>query len=255
MIKIKNIDIIIGGPPCQGFSNAGKRDIKDPRNSLFVEFVKYLKHYMPKGFIMENVIGILSMKNDKKEKIIDIISDILKVDYRIKICKLCASDFKVPQNRKRVIIFGIRRDLKIEPTEPNTLTKEKRPCVSTVLEPREEINTSYYLSEKALSGIKKKKERMIAERKGFGAQFLDMNKPSYTIPARYWKDGYDALVKYDDEHVRRLTLKELALIQTFPKDYKFYGTKKEQIIQIGNAVACKFGYYMIKHLKNMLKSC
>lgn len=251
--NIKNIDIIIGGPPCQGFSNAGKRDIKDPRNSLFMEFKKYLDYYNPKMFIMENVMGILSMKNEKNEKCIDIALDLLNKNYNTKICKLYASDFGVPQNRRRVLIFGIRKDIGILPYEPDILfNKENRIPVSTILEKKEYVDASYYLSEIALNGINKKKGRMIKEGKGFGAQFLKFDKPSYTIPARYWKDGYDALVKYSDTEIRRLTITELARIQSFPESYIFVGTKKEKIMQIGNAVACNFSYHMAKHLEKMI---
>lgn len=87
---------------------------------------------------------------------------------------------------------------------------------------------------------------------GFGAQYLDLDKPSYTIPARYWKDGYDALVKYSDTEIRRLTITELKRIQSFPDDYILEGSKKDIIMQIGNAVACKFAYNIGKHIIKML---
>tara|TARA_R110001592_G_scaffold237459_2_gene496671 strand:- start:1849 stop:2829 length:981 start_codon:yes stop_codon:yes gene_type:complete len=251
--NIKKVDIIIGGPPCQGFSNAGKRDVSDPRNSLFMEFKKYIDYYNPDMFIMENVMGILSMKTKKGEKCIDIICDLLKKNYNINISKLYASDFEVPQNRRRVLIFGIRKDLKLFPYEPKYIIKEKlnRIPVSTILEKENDIDPSYLLSEKAITGIIKKKERMKKEGKGFGAQILKLDKPSYTIPARYWKDGYDALVKYSDNKIRRLTIVELARIQTFPDYYKFIGSKKDRIIQIGNAVACRFSYHIANHIYKM----
>ena len=69
---IGEIDIIVGGPSCQGFSIAGRRDKNDPRNSLFMEFYKYLKHFQPLMFMMENVIGLLSMKTETNIKVIDI---------------------------------------------------------------------------------------------------------------------------------------------------------------------------------------
>ena len=80
-----------------------------------------------------------------------------------------------------------------------------------------------------------------------------MDKPSYTIPARYWKDGYDALVAYNDTEVRRLTILELKRIQSFPDDFILEGNKKEKIMQIGNAVACRFAYHLGKHMINILK--
>ena len=111
----------------------------------------------------------------------------------------------------------------------------------------------YYLSERALTGIENKKKINKEKGYGFGAQFLDINKPSYTIPARYWKDGYDALVKYNEKEIRRLTIIELKRIQSFPDDYIICGSKKDVIIQIGNAVACKFAYYLGKYMINILQ--
>lgn len=117
----KKVDVIVGGPPCQGFSIAGKRDTKDPRNSLFMEYVKYINYFNPKAFVMENVIDILSMKTEANEKVIDIILSQLNTNYNCLVTKLYASDFEVPQNRRRVIIIGIRKDLNITPTEPEPI--------------------------------------------------------------------------------------------------------------------------------------
>ena len=253
--NIINIDIIVGGPPCQGFSIAGKRDSKDPRNSLFMEYVKYLNYFKPKAFLMENVVGILSMKNEQGEQVIDIIMNFLNKDYNCIISKLYASDFEVPQNRRRVIIIGIRKDLNIIPTEPKpVLSIEERIPVKNILIDRKLVDKKQFLSEKAIIGIKNKKEKSKEKGNGFGAQFLDFDKPSYTIPARYWKDGYDALVKYDENNIRRLTVLELKRIQSFPDNYIIEGSKKNQIIQIGNAVACKFAYYLGKHIIQLLSN-
>jgi DNA (cytosine-5)-methyltransferase 1 len=253
-IADQNIDIIVGGPPCQGFSIAGKRDTKDPRNSLFMEYVKYLNYFNPKAFIMENVIGILSMKNKENTKVIDIIMQMLEINYNCVICKLYASDFEVPQNRRRVIIIGIRKDLNKIPTPPSpVLTKETRVPVKTILEKKKDVDVKNYLSERAINGIIAKREKAKKNGNGFGAQMLDPDKPSYTIPARYWKDGYDALVKYSDTEIRRLTVLELKRIQSFPDDYYLDGNKKDQIMQIGNAVACRFAYHLGKHLKSILQ--
>lgn len=81
---------------------AGKRDIKDPRNSLFMEYYKYIEYFKPKAFLMENVIGILSMKTKLNEKVIDIIMNKFNNNYNCIICKLYASDFYVPQNRRSI---------------------------------------------------------------------------------------------------------------------------------------------------------
>jgi len=253
-INKEGIDIIVGGPPCQSFSIAGRRDKNDPRNSLFIEFVKYLKYFNPKAFIMENVIGILSKKTENNEKVIDIIMEQLTKDYNCVICKLYASDFEVPQNRRRAIIIGVRKDLNIIPKEPKVILEvEKRIPVKTILLKKEEIDKSYYLSNLAIEGIKNKKIKSIARGVGFGAQYLNLEKPSFTIPARYWKDGYDALVKYSDTEIRRLTILELKRIQSFPDNYIIEGSKKEAIMQIGNAVACRFAFHLGQYIKNMLE--
>lgn len=257
----KAVDVLVGGPPCQSFSIAGRRDKDDPRNTLFMEYVKYLDYFRPKAFIMENVIGLLSKKTASGEdtsggeKVIDIIMELLNRDYNCIITKLYASDFEVPQNRRRVIIIGIRKDLGIFPKEPEPVIKsvEDRIPVRTVLLRKEDVDAKYYLSEKALAGIENKRAVSKAKGFGFGAQMLDVDKPSYTIPARYWKDGYDALVKYNDNEIRRLTILELKRIQSFPDNYIIEGSNKDVIIQIGNAVACKLAYHLGKYLVNTLR--
>ena len=248
------IDLIAGGPPCQSFSIAGKRDANDPRGSLFMEYVKYINYFNPKVFIMENVMGLLSSKTAKGENVIDIILSHLTPNYNCFINKLYASDFEVPQNRRRIIIIGIRKDLNIIPTEITPfLTIDNRIPVKNILLPRNEVDSSHYLSERALTGIMNKKAKAKANGNGFGAQILDFDKPSYTIPARYWKDGYDALVKYSESEIRRLTIAELKRIQSFPDDYIIEGSKKDIIMQIGNAAACRFAYHLGKYVINILQ--
>lgn len=251
----KIVDILVGGPPCQSFSIAGKRDKNDPRNALFMEYVKYLDYFKPKAFIMENVIGMLSKKTTIGENVIDIIMNQLERNYNCIINKLYASDFEVPQNRRRTIIIGIRKDINIIPKEVEPIIKsvEDRIPVKNILIPKEEIDKKYYLSEKALTGIANKKVVNKKKGFGFGAQILNFDKPSYTIPARYWKDGYDALVKYKEKEIRRLTITELKRIQSFPDNYIITGSNKDVIMQIGNAVACKFAYYLGKYIINTLQ--
>lgn len=121
IINKQPIDIIIGGPPCQGFSLANKRrnTIKDdPRNKLFYEFVKFINWYKPSAFVMENVKGLLSM--EKGEVIKQIIKECENsgTGYNVRFEVLKASDFGVPQNRERVIIIGIEKSLGIIPEFP-----------------------------------------------------------------------------------------------------------------------------------------
>lgn len=106
------IDGVIGGPPCQGFSLSGNRDKKDPRNSLFMDFVRFVRELQPAFFMMENVPGILSMKTSKNEKVLDLIfKEYDDAGYNATYKILNAAEFGVPQTRTRVIFIGIRKDL------------------------------------------------------------------------------------------------------------------------------------------------
>lgn len=131
-------DIIIGGPPCQGFSLANKRRNKiadDPRNRLFYGFVKFIDWYSPKAFVMENVKGLLSMQNGEVLKtIIEALSNAgnyggYDVEYRT----LIASDYGVPQNRERVILIGTRKDLNLTPLYPTPTTADNKVTIDEAL--------------------------------------------------------------------------------------------------------------------------
>lgn len=118
----QEIDVVIGGPPCQGFSLANKRRNKvadDPRNKLFYEFVKVINWYNPKSFVMENVKGLLSMKSGQVIKqILEEFENAGEFGYEVRYKVLKASDYGVPQARQRVIVIGIRKDLDLIPEFP-----------------------------------------------------------------------------------------------------------------------------------------
>ena len=110
--KNMEIDGIIGGPPCQGFSLSGNRDKKDPRNSLFMEFVRFVRHFSPRFFVMENVTGILSMQTKNGELVKDVIlNEFTQAGYNVDVFVLNAAEFGVPQSRIRVFFIGLRKDI------------------------------------------------------------------------------------------------------------------------------------------------
>ena len=116
--KPLSIDGIIGGPPCQGFSLSGNRDPKDPRNSLFMDYMRFVRDIKPKFFVMENVPGILSAKTKKKEIVHQLILKVANdAGYNVHIFKLTADKYGVPQSRHRVFFIGIRNDLPFAPSK------------------------------------------------------------------------------------------------------------------------------------------
>ncbi len=111
-IEPHEIDVVIGGPPCQGFSTVGNRMIDDPRNNLVKEFTRVISEIEPPMFLMENVPGLASMKNGIGKKIVDELLEVFdKLDYQTRYNILTAADYGVPQLRKRLFFIGIRKDL------------------------------------------------------------------------------------------------------------------------------------------------
>jgi len=247
IIGTKNIDVIVGGPPCQGFSIAGRRDPKDPRNSLFMEFVRIVNYFKPEWTVIENVLGIRSMKTAKGEAVVDIIKkEFKKIGYDVIWKVLNAADYGVPQKRKRVFFMAHRDGKKISfPLETHSQKPQKRidgteirkwVPVKNVLLKDSEVNEKYFHTPKMIEGFKKRKQRNVENGKGFGWQILRLDEPSFTISARYWKDGSDALVMNSPTRIRMLTERECARIQSFPDSFMFMGPKREVYKQIGNAV-------------------
>lgn len=112
------VDGIVGGPPCQGFSLSGNRDPKDPRNSLFMDYMRFVRDLKPKFFVMENVPGILSAVTKKKEVVHKLILKVAdEAGYNVHIFKLTADKYGVPQSRHRVFFIGIRKDLPFAPSK------------------------------------------------------------------------------------------------------------------------------------------
>lgn len=246
-VEKKKIDIIIGGPPCQGFSMAGRRDPKDPRNSLFKHFIRIVRGIKPKWFVMENVTGLLLAKTANGESVDRIIrQEFKKIGYQVKQFKLNSADYGVPQKRKRIFYIGTNTKTRIEipvhthAKHPNNKLDgsklKKWVGVGKCFLPESEVAKVYFHSEKMIEGFKKRKARNLENGKGFGWQILDPEKPSYTISARYWKDGSDAIVSVKPDKFRMLTERECARVQSFPDNYVFIGGKRSTYQQIGNAV-------------------
>lgn len=119
-LKVGELDVLDGSPPCQGFSTAGKRQLDDPRNQLFREYVRLLRGLKPKVFIMENVSGMV--KGLMKLVFAEIMRELKASGYKVSARLLNAMYFGVPQSRERMIFIGVRDDLGVEPSHPKAET-------------------------------------------------------------------------------------------------------------------------------------
>lgn len=238
--EIPNTDVIVGGFPCQGFSVANlKRTIDDERNLLYRFFFSIVREKKPKFFIAENVKGILSLG---KGKIIEqIVSDFNSSGYIVEVHKINVADYGIPQHRERVIIIGQRNDLGKDmlfkfptPTHSNKIPT-LHPWIS-IKEALTEIPSTYdETSDPNAYGSQYKfvARNFTAHRK------TDPDKPSPTILARgNGKGGVCAIPHYNGN--RRLTIRESAVVQTFPYTFVFHGKMGSCYRQIGNAVPVAF---------------
>lgn len=285
IVESRTIDVIIAGPPCQGFSLTGPRNFDDERNKLYLAVFEMVKQFNPKAFIIENVPGMATLYNGEiKDEILKRFKDL---NYNVECRILVAADFGVPQMRKRLIFMGIRHDLG-EPIFPDVLfTPENyRTCRDALSDLPSLTNTlgseeSEYLSDpkteyqrimrknsKTLhnhtatnhtkmvkdtialvpeGGNYKDLPKGVGESRKFHEAWTryDGNKPSRTIDT-----GHRNHFHY--EYNRVPTVRENARLQSFPDDFIFTGTRTQQYRQVGNAVPPLLGYYLGISIKKII---
>ena len=236
----KHIHLIVGGFPCQGFSMAGHRVVTDPRNSLYLEMLEIVKHIQPDFVVMENVEGLRSMLDGKVEA--KIISDYKEAGYDINVTVLNSADYGVPQIRKRVIFIGNRHGLKNYHPKPifsaeNYVTLGEGIKRFMSIPENKQINHIFTRhSEQMIEQIK-----AVPEGQSLYGNYSDAwkispwDKPSCTVKVTHGG------VNLHPKLPRVLTPRELAALQSFPDDFIFQGSKKWQLVQIGNAVPCLLG--------------
>ena len=311
LLNNKKVDVIIGGPPCQAYSLAGRAQDpnsmkNDYRNYLFESFVKVVDHYRPKVFVFENVPGILSAKPGDRLVIERIYEAFEKIGYEIRKPEIMkksiysSSDFQVPQERRRVIIFGVDKTCKYElESFYNALTNlkfngNKRTVYDAIgtLPKFKPLNKSYKKGNRNVSheligdkiiplhearfhnkrDIKvfrewlgnnmnnipnSKKIEFYKKVTGHNTNHnkyrsLEWDKPSPTIVAHLYKDGL-MFIHPDQEQLRSITIREAALLQTFPMDYEFIGSSAYCYKMIGNAVPVLFAKNIAQAIINVLE--
>ena len=248
--EIPNCDMIIGGFPCQGFSLANKgRNEQDDRNFLYLEFVRILGDKQPAFFIAENVKGILSLG---KGRVFEMIcKDFEEIGYDVTYSVLNAANYGVPQTRERVLIFGKRKGLQININFPPIPTHQKTNGISLFDDKHQWVSIG-----EALKNIPHPDETHNLDNhepskyklrfNGYlGHRVINPNMPSPTITARGDEKG-GVVVHHHPNNERRLSARETAVIQSFPIDFKFYGTKTSVYRQVANAVPPKLAEAVAK---------
>lgn len=255
-------DVVIGGPPCQGFSIAGKRDPEDPRNRLYKGFVRAIEFHKPAAFVMENVPTINSPTN--RELFTEILDDFINLGYKVEAKVLLASQFGVPQNRKRMFIVGTLAQYDFHfPIEQIEIVSS-RDAIGDLPEQGLEDGSDYLikadteyqrLMRKGSLGISNHQTTLHSEKTTKvishvpdGGNYKDLpshlqgirnvniawtrlasSKPSFTVDT-----GHRHHFHYEFNRVP--TVRESARLQSFPDSFVFLGGRTSQMKQVGNAV-------------------
>lgn len=245
-------DVVVGGFPCQGFSQANLlRNVGDERNVLYRFFKKVVNAKKPRFFIAENVKGILSLGGGAAVKLI--LADFKKAGYVLDVHLVNMADYGVPQHRQRVIIVGQRKDLGKtmlfrfpKPTHAKDGMGDLPPwrTIRDELDRFPDPDKPNDLPNHVYSAYK------LAYRNFTGHRPTNPEKPCPTILARgNGGGGVCAIPHYNGK--RRLTIRESAAIQTFPDDFEFVGTMNSCYRQIGNAVPVRFAECLGRELSRL----
>jgi len=266
------IDGIIGGPPCQSWSEAGAlRGINDERGQLFYEYIRILKNKQPKFFLAENVSGMLANRHSDAVK--NIVAMFEECGYDVTITLVNAKDYGVAQERKRVFYIGFRKDLAIDFKFPKGSTTDDADKITL----RDII---WDLQDSAIPAFPKNKHNPDAVNNNeyftgsYSTIFMSRNRvknwdeQAFTVQAsgrqcqlhpqapKMIKHGHnDCRFVEGKEHLyRRMTVREVARVQGFPDDFKFIYTSVDNAYKmIGNAVPVNLAYEIAVAIKKALR--
>lgn len=262
IIKNEKVDVIIGGPPCQGFSiagNIGRNFIDDDRNRLFKEFVRFVKIIKPKVFVLENVAAM--ERHNKGKTIKEIVSSFKEIGYDIKYKVLNAVNYGVPQERRRIFIVGTLGENNFEyPQEINKIVTVKDaiddlpklengeiseiPNHTAMKHSAQMLEKMSYVSD---GGNRNDIPESLRPKSGDSRKYIRYNskKPSFCVTGDMRK-----IFHYSQN--RALTCRELARLQTFPDSFVFLGNTGKVQQQIGNAVPVLLANKIALQVKEVL---
>lgn len=252
---IPDFDILLGGFPCQPFSQAGlHKGFEDTRGTLFFEIERILKDKRPKAFLLENVKQLKGHDHGRTFRII--MQHLEQLNYHATAKVLRAADYGVPQIRERIYIIGLDREYYSIPENyefpfPEPMKTSTR--VGDILE--DIVDDKYTISDRLWDGHKRRKRENREKGKGFGYSLFNEESPyTSTISARYYKDGSEILIEQKDRNPRKLTPRECARLQGFPDSFVIPVSDAQAYKQFGNSVAVPVIRAIADQLLNEMES-
>lgn len=238
-------DIIIGGPPCQPFSVGGNQlGLKDSRDG-FPIFIAAVKQLNPELFLFENVRGML-YKN--KWYLEEVLEELESLGYHLNYALMNAVNYKVPQNRERVIVVGSKKKIQLPVPCPIKITAGE---ALGELACEYDENSKFFTPSMDQYVAKYEKAS-----KCVNPRDLYLDRPARTLTCRNLAGATGDMhrIKLPDGRRRRVTIREAARLQSFPDWFEFMGNETSQFTQIGNAVAPYFAYHLAAQIKNHLQN-
>ena len=288
--KRNKLDVLVGGPPCQGFSVAGPRNLNDKRNSLYTAMVALTDSLQPNAVILENVPGLVHINDGIGAK--RIVSDFEKIGYGMVAKILFAPDYGIPQIRKRVFFVGLRKGSKqFQFPEPLLDKKDYITCEQAIGDlpslqtedghiirgdpvqeyPCDPLNDYQRLMRAGSTAIYNHIGSIPIEKTRKMISLIPEGKNYKALPPEYsgMYKYHEALTRYDSKrpsltintghrshfhykYNRIPTVRESARLQSFPDTFIFYGSRSEQYKQVGNAVPPILGQVVAAELKKYL---
>lgn len=241
----KDIDVIMGGFPCQDFSLAGKRQgLTVQRGKLYQSMAKVIEMLKPKVFLAENVKGLITWKNGLAIKTIT--EDFAQLGYRVEYKLFNVADYGVPQTRERVIIVGVRNDIKRTIIWPNPTHSSTNTSLLPWVTIKDAIgDLEDETKHRSLPNYGYSKAKLFEGKQGNTITKAD--KPAPTIRAEHHGN-----IEFHYSLPRRLSAREVARIQSFPDSFVFVKSVTDTYRQVGNAVPPVFAWHIAQMLKNIL---
>lgn len=253
---IPDFDILLGGFPCQPFSQAGlKKGFADTRGTLFFEIERIIKEKRPKAFLLENVKQLRG--HDKGRTLKVILQHLDDLNYYVNYDVLRAGDFGVPQNRERIYIVGFNKDIydiKDDYSFAFPTPTHQKTRLGDILE--SDVDEKYTISDALWEGHQRRKREHKEKGNGFGYSLFN-NESEYTntLSARYYKDGSEILIDQGpDKNPRKLTPRECARLQGFPENFIITVSDTQAYKQFGNSVAVPVIRAVAKRIREEMES-